>query len=582
MLRVIRKYAMLILLIIFTNCAQKGDERKAVVEDFDSDKFTEMFNNFISNLDSTVLSHPFMKSNIDSLIHFYSLNGNNTVIVKDFESLKTINSILDIFSRAKDHGLDPELYKYSKIKSYVDSASNRALDESSRYKLLCNTEILLADAIIKYSKHMRNGVVNPRKLYTESYFLPVTDSLNKKLLEPLFQKDVVKYLKDIQPKSKKYKKLQAKLKFYESIKDSTWPVIPLPNPKIVIGNHYSELDILSSRLSILGFLDTSFIKINKNFIYDSSLSVSVRAFQIANGFKGDGIIDKSTIERLNIKPKEYIEKIKINLERFRWVDYSDTSKYVLVNIPDFHVRVFENDSEKFSSKVCTGKKITWQTPILLSQITHLVLNPTWTVPRSIIKEEIANGLRKDSLYLKKRNFRVYKSGQRVSLDGLSSREVSSGSYTIIQDPGAGNALGKIKFMFNNPFGVYLHDTPTRAPFNYVNRAVSHGCVRVEKPYLLADYLITNNSSWTIDYLKIEVGQKVENQLIISDYNSKRSELRKNSSYGVTTELRLDKPVPVIIDYYTTWADDKDQINYREDVYNNDKVLFDSIQQFLSK
>ena len=137
-------------------------------------------------------------------------------------------------------------------------------------------------------------------------------------------------------------------------------------------------------------------------------------------------------------------------------------------------------------KFVPEEKRIWETPNLYGQISYFVLNPTWSVPRSIVEEEIVAGLRKDSSYLKKRNFKAYKSGKQVSLDGLTGKELlSSKSYILVQDPGLGNALGKIKFMFRNPFGVYLHDTPTRAPFNYVNRAVSHGCVRVEKPITIS-------------------------------------------------------------------------------------------------
>jgi murein L,D-transpeptidase YcbB/YkuD len=187
------------------------------------------------------------------------------------------------------------------------------------------------------------------------------------------------------------------------------------------------------------------------------------------------------------------------------------------------------------------------------------------------------GLRRDSSYLKVRNFKAYKYGKEVSLDGLTAKELlSSKSYILVQDPGLGNALGKIKFMFNNPFGVYLHDTPTRAPFKYVNRAVSHGCVRVEKPLQLAEYFLQDNSKWTIDYLKIEIGQKVSDKSIVEEFYRKRNGLRKNLSYGVTTEVKLYKRIPLFIDYYTAWVDNNGIFNLRDDVYGRDIVLIDSL------
>ncbi len=269
-----------------------------------------------------------------------------------------------------------------------------------------------------------------------------------------------------------------------------------------------------------------------------------------------------------------------------------------MNIPDFRLYVIENGKETFDIKVCTGRKRysnfdkqylfykqsknwrnkpdDWETPILYGQISHLILNPTWTVPFSIMREEIASKVRKDSAYLERANFRVYKNGDRINPLDVNLIDFSSSKipYIIIQDPGAGNALGKIKFMFDNPFGVYLHDTPTRAPFGYSNRAVSHGCVRVEKPLQLADYLLANNSKWTTDYLKIEIGSKVDDKAVIEEFKQKRSELRKNASYGQTTEVKLDKKIPLFIDYYTAWVDKNGVVNFRDDVYRQDKIIMD--------
>jgi murein L,D-transpeptidase YcbB/YkuD len=150
-------------------------------------------------------------------------------------------------------------------------------------------------------------------------------------------------------------------------------------------------------------------------------------------------------------------------------------------------------------------------------------------------------------------------------------------YKIIQDPGAGNALGKIKFIFNNPFGIYLHDTPTRPPFNYDNRAVSHGCVRVENPMPLAEFLLRNHPKWNIDFLKIEIGLNVDNKEAIKEFKEKRESLRKYASLGKTTDVILSKKVPIYIDYYTAWVDNNGVANFRADVYDRDKVLLEYLK-----
>lgn len=578
------KYKTILTLIfigLFFGCDSKVKNSQPGLNEklnFSVSEYENIFRKNIIVADTLSTLFETLGNRLDTIKYFYAKHNFKPIFLKSFESKDFVDSLLSILSNTYDHGLNPENYHYSLIKKEYFGLLDSNLENNKRYFYLANTELLIADAILNYATHMRHGVVNPRKLYPESYFIPVNDSLNKKLFEPLSQKSIIQYLYNIQPKSEKYKKLQAALKRFESIIDIEWTPLPIPSKKIQIGESFSSIRLITDRLFILGFLDTIKVKITDNSIYDSLLVDPIKNFQRANGFNGDGVIDKSTVERLNITPKEYTRKIKLTLERFRWLDYSGTSRYILVNIPDFKLYAIESGKEKFNIVVCAGRKGKWETPNLYGEISYLVLNPTWSVPRSIIEEEIAGGLRKDSLYLKKRNFRVYKSGERVSLDGLTASDLSASSrYSIIQDPGAGNALGKIKFMFKNPFGVYLHDTPTRAPFKYVNRAVSHGCMRVEKPIQFAEYLLSNNSRWKTDYIKIEIGQKVDDQSIVAEFNRKRTELRKNSSYGVTTEVKFDQIIPLFVDYYTVWVDENGIFNFRDDVYGRDKVLAEYFQ-----
>ncbi len=574
----IREFAfifMIFALLIFIGCNKTPDNKPGLNDTFafNQSEYELVLKNSFSFSDTTYPIFQSLKDNLDTIRSFYSINNFKPLFIKSYESNSTVDSLLTIFGNAIEHGLDPESYFHTKIKNEFLEAINPKTFNKKRYFHLANAEMLAANAIIKYSLNMRHGVVNPRKIFADSYFLPVTDSLNKKLFEPFEQDDIIQYLQKIQPRSKKYKKLQAALKRFNNLKDIQWKLIPITGNKIEPGNFYPSIDLVLDKLTILDFLDTSKVKLKDVTLYDSLLVEPIKNFQRANGLNDDGVIGKSTIERLNITPSEYIDKIKLTLERFRWLDYSDTSRYILVNIPDFRLYAVEKDNEIFNIIICVGRKGEWETPNLYGQISYMVLNPTWSVPQSIIQEEIVSGLRRDSLYLKKRNFKVFKSGERVSLDDLKVHElVNSKRYTMVQDPGAGNALGKIKFMFKNPFGVYLHDTPTRAPFKYTNRAVSHGCMRVEKPIQFAEYLLNNNSKWLTDYIKIEIGQKVDNQTIVDEFNSKRSELRKNNSYGVTTEVRFDKVIPLFVDYYTVWVDENGIFNLRDDVYGRDKIL----------
>ncbi len=598
----LKKIFILLIPVIFfiSSCKEETSEKTVSLNEkfnFDKEKYS-------SSLAERFRSGSVLKLDIDStlkyydtLFNFYASKNFKPHFITGFDDGELVKGLLEIFGRADEHGLDSSYYHYSFIQNEYSSGVKNSSTNEDRYLHLANAEIFAADAILKYSYHLRYGTLEPTKLFFDSYFLPVVDSSKKNLFEPLKQVNIITYLDSIQPKHEKYVKLKNELAAYKKYKNIEWNPIPVPSKKIEPG--FSDTLLvkqITGRLIALEYLDTSKTKINSDNVYDSVIVESVKKFQRYNGLVDDGVIGKTTIEHLNIPPSENIEKIKINLERFRWTNYSDTSEYIVVNIPDFKLRLIENKEEKIEIKVCTGKRRPanynerykyylktkrwqnkpddWETPQIYSQISYLILNPTWTVPQSIIREEIYAGVKKDSSYLHKKNFKVYKEGVEIDLSEVSLNHLYSNNipYRIVQDPGAGNALGRIKFMFNNPFGIYLHDTPTRVPFSYSNRAVSHGCVRVEKPYLLSEYLLKNHTKWNIDYLKIETGQQVKDKTVVNEYYKKRESLRRNSSYGKTTELKLDKKMPLFIDYYTAWVDKDGILNLRDDVYGKDKVI----------
>jgi len=587
------------LLLLLSACKKPAENDNGLNEKFgfSHSEYSRVFKNKFTAIDYSFIKQDTLVQYYDTLKYFYSSNNYEPVFIKSFNDKGLVDSLLIIFGKAEEHGLNPEQYHVSSITREFYKAID-TLQNNLRNSHLANTELLVSDAILKYSYHLRYGLANPKKIFSDTYFLPVDDSSKGDLFQSLTQKNIIQYLNDIQPKSKRYKSLQIALKYYYRFKDLEWPAIPLPAKKIEVGAKDSSIPLIISRLITLEYIDTSKFKIKDQSVYDTLLVGYIKRFQRNNGLVNDGVIGKSTVERLNITPQQYTDKIKLNLERFRWNDYSDTSKYIIVNIPDFKLFIYDNNKELFNSKVCTGQKRSsyyesqlkvykrtrrwsdkpddWETPNMFGEISSLVLNPTWNVPPSIMREEIAYKIKKDSTYLRNKNFKVYKDGVEISPEEVQLAELHSNviPYRIIQDPGAGNALGKIKFIFNNPFGIYLHDTPNRPPFNYSNRAVSHGCVRVEKPLPIAEFLLRNHPSWNINYLKIEIGQKVEDKSIVSEYYKKRSSLRKYSSIGKTTDVKLSKKIPLFIDYYTAWVDENGIINFREDVYNRDKVLLE--------
>jgi L,D-transpeptidase YcbB len=595
---------LLITTVIFlfsVSCDTDTPEKDLPLNDklnFDEVRYQNAIGNLFYNKEKSGLFADSSYLFIDTLKYFYSARSLKPAIVKSFESEELVNSILEVLSLADEHGLNPENYHFNLIRNEFYNAVNDTIDNPNRHEQLAMAEILIGEAVIKYAYHLRYGSVSPKSLFEDSYFIPLSDSGSRDLFDPLKQEDIIDYLNKIQPASEKYVKLQTALKQYKNYLGLDWPVITISSAKLEEGSLDPSLRMIASRLITLGLLDTVIYRISDHPVYDSALVNAVKKFQRINGLNDDGVIGAGTLERFNITPEQYVKTIKINLERFRWIDYTNTPQYLLVNIPDFKVFAVESGRKLFDIKVCTGirrpanfqarneiykktkrirdKPDDWETPVLYSEVSYMVLNPTWTVPASIIREEILREVTKDSNYLQIKNFKVFKDGIEIDLSEVDSREFSSTKipYTIVQDPGAGNALGKIKFMFNNPFGVYLHDTPTRAPFTKSNRAVSHGCVRVEKPIMLAEFLLKDHSKWNIDFLKLEIGQRVDDRSVHAEYQRKRTELRKNASFGKTTEIILDRKIPLFIDYYTAWVDDDGYVNFREDVYRKDKVLME--------
>jgi L,D-transpeptidase YcbB len=571
------------LVFLISSCRTQNNKLNNIDNnpEFSSAEFQQSLRNRFIKEDSSFVNQSSVIEYFDTLKSFYAARNFQPLFILNFNNASSINPILDLFSKAGEQGIQPARYQLDLIKNEISKISS---EKSEKYLHMVNAELLLSDAVLKYASHLRYGVVNPNKIYSENYCLPVVDSSKRDIFKPLNVENVYEYLNVLQPKNPQYKKLQAALKHFNELDTNGWK--PIKNP--------GQLNLIAGRLALLGFLDTTKISTANLHMKDSVFIKAISKFQLANGLNGDGFVGLPTLEKLNVSKNEYIDKIKLNMERFRWTNYSDSSCYILVNIPDFRLYVIDNHQEQFEIKVCTGKKKPanyydrlksylksrrskpddWETPQISSEISHLVLNPTWTVPTSIIKEEIFREASKDSNYLQKKNFKVYKNGMLVNLADVNLKKYSPNKipYSFVQDPGAGNALGKIKFMFANQFGVYLHDTPTRGPFSRSYRAVSHGCVRVEKPFQLAEFLLKNNSKWTLDYIKIETGFAMPDKTKVEEFKQVRSEIRRNFSYGKTTDVKFDHKIPIVIDYFTAWVNDEGLVNFRNDVYDKDKIL----------
>jgi L,D-transpeptidase YcbB len=289
--------------------------------------------------------------------------------------------------------------------------------------------------------------------------------------------------------------------------------------------------------------------------FDEDLKTAVISFQKKHGLYADGIVGMQTQRFLNVTADQKIETIRLNLERMRWLPKDLGEKYLIVNIPEFKLKMIENNNIKLNMAVVVGER-KHPTPIFSDKMSYVVINPKWNIPQSITKKEIIPKLIKDPNYLASKGIDIYESWHPESekmntqdiIDAFILEDVDSiPNFRLTQSPSSDNPLGRMKFMFPNKHAVYLHDTPAKSLFGNARRAYSHGCIRLAKPEELMAAIAAEDKNLTMD--------KVNSILMESSEKS----------------LGLTKKIPIHLVYLTSWVDENDVLQFREDIYNYDSM-----------
>ncbi len=283
--------------------------------------------------------------------------------------------------------------------------------------------------------------------------------------------------------------------------------------------------------------------------YDEILEIAVKAFQGRHGLDADGIAGAKTFEALNVPVQTRINQLRMSLERLRWVDQDVSDDFVAVNIPDYRVFLLRDREIVWSARAQVGKPYR-ATPIFRGDIQYLELNPTWTVPPGILRNDILPRLKQDPGYVVNKNISVIdRDGRKVDPFSVDWSKYSRGvPYTLRQEPGPNNALGRIKFIFPNEHFVFLHDTPSRSLFDRSERAFSSGCIRIDKPLELAELLLRDPDKWSQEDLQ-------------GVLDSRR-----------TQRVNLKPREPVLILYLTASLDLDGSIRFAKDIYGRDAEL----------
>ena len=481
--------------------------------------------------------------------------GKNDVAIKEFYAARNYKPIwvgnknrtrrtalIAALKSAGDHGLPVGRYQASEIQQLLNAA--RGLNGRGE------AEAAASKMFIQYANDLSSGSINPASADKDiAVSLPRRNPLS--ILAAISTGNPKNVLAGLAPSHPHYKMLLDEKRRLERVagKGDFGPKIP--NATLKPGTSSKNVSMMRQRLSGMGYGN-----LGNSPAYDAKLLTSVKQFQQDHGLNPDGVMGPASIAALNVPVSERMKQIVVNLERQRWLNINRGDRHVLVNIPDFSVNLVDKGKSSFYSRTVVGNiKADRRTPEFYDTMTHLVVNPTWNVPKSIAVKEYVPIMRKDGNFLKNRGmYMVNASGKPVNpravdLSKYNENNFKTFPYFIKQKPDPKNALGLVKFMFPNKYNIYLHDTPSKSLFNKDVRAFSHGCVRVHKPFDFA-------------YKLLERQYKSPQGTFKSMLDTKKEKF-----------VNLKDPIPVYITYSTAFFSDSGRPNYRGDIYGRDKKVF---------
>jgi len=413
-------------------------------------------------------------------------------------------------------------------------------------------EILLSDSVVRLAYSQVFGKVNP-------YGLDENWNYRRERREVSPEDAIVTLLKSPSPgaeidqfiaRGPLYNALRDAHQRYKAIEaNGGWPMVP-DGATIRPGDVDPRIAAIAERLAVSGDIESAASAGDR---LDEYLEAGVRRFQSRHGLDADGIIGKGTLAAMNVPVSERVVALTVNLDRVRWLDDDIEDDMIVVNIAGFEAYLVQSGELVWQTRVQVGRTY-HQTPVFRDEITYIAINPTWTVPYSIATKEMLPKLKSDATYLVSREFDVKdRSGKIVDSTQVDWNSLSRGNfpYTLVQRPGPSNALGRVKFMFPNKHSVYLHDTPSKYLFERAGRAFSHGCIRTQNPFDLAELLLAPQG-W-------------DRQRIQETLDSKE-----------LTNVVLETPVPVLITYFTARVDPDGTVHFFDDVYQRDQRVAEAL------
>ena len=463
----------------------------------------------------------------------------------------SISQAIRALNDAWQDGLAPQDYHVNTL--------NLMVNDIDQHINTLEFDVLLTDAVMTYATHLIRGRTNP-SLMTQSWNYELYSVSPQKAAESLLKhinnESVSLGLEQLKPKLPQYDLLKKKLAFYTSLAKQKQVTIALENKLLKPGKKDAAVKLIRTHLQQLSLLPNQQVNNleSPNDIYSADIVAAIKQLQTINQLPSDGVIGKDTLQILNISAAERIDTLKVNLERIRWVENSLSDNFLIVNIAGYELYLYQEGKVSWKSNVVVGKNYT-KTPVFKGKMSYIIINPTWTVPRSIARGMIAK-IKKNPNYLTEKNFMVVDSKrnpvdeQQIDWSALSRKNFP---YWFVQRASPSNALGQIKFMLPNKHAIYLHDTPAKSLFGREQRAFSHGCVRVDQPFKLAEHILSDDEAWSAQTLQSTVDS------------------------AETTRVNLAKPLDVFLMYWTA-SQNSDGFHFYPDIYKRDQVVLNALRQ----
>lgn len=458
---------------------------------------------------------------------------------------KNTVTLLNFIDTAAMNGLYKEDYHYEKIKQLKNLLETDSIKKMDAV-LWANADVLFSDAFTGLLKDLKQG-----RLVVDSSSYKNDTAKYRTFFNANFDKfksgqNLADILAAVQPQYKEYKILKTALKIFTAGMDSviyTYITYPYKDSLRFITSFKKRM--LEEGIDVAMNADSNQIK------------TVVKKYQVDNGLVADGKIGNSVVKKLNLTDRQKFNIIAITLDKYKMLPEIMPEKYIWVNLPSFYLKVLSADTVVFSSKIICGKPIT-PTPNITSAINNMVLFPTWTVPTSIIKKDMLPALKKNSAYLARKGLYLLNGkGEHVDASSINwAKYTKEIPFLIQQGSGDDNALGVIKFNFENPYSVYLHDTNQRYLFKNSVRSLSHGCVRVQDWQKLANFIVRNDS---LKWKKTELMPYNTDSII--------SWIAQKQKHSISVKNKI----PLFIRYFSCEAVNGG-IKFYDDIYAEDKAL----------